>query len=40
MANVDATIVAQEPRLGPHLEKMADAVAALLGASRERVNVK
>jgi len=40
IGNVDATIVAQEPRLGPHLEKMRAAVADAIGAERSRVNVK
>lgn len=40
VGNVDATIIAQEPRLGAHLGKMADAIAATLGVARERVNVK
>lgn len=40
VGNVDATVVAQEPRLGPHLEKMRASVADLLGVEVERVNVK
>lgn len=40
VANLDATVIAQEPRLGPHREAMAARVAALLGAPPERVNVK
>jgi 2-C-methyl-D-erythritol 2,4-cyclodiphosphate synthase len=40
VGNVDATVVAQEPRLGPHLEKMRSAIADLLGVEAERVNVK
>jgi 2-C-methyl-D-erythritol 2,4-cyclodiphosphate synthase len=40
VANLDATVIAQEPRLGPHREAMATRVAALLGAPPERVNVK
>jgi 2-C-methyl-D-erythritol 2,4-cyclodiphosphate synthase len=40
VGNVDATVVAQEPRLGPHLEKMRSAMADLLGVEAERVNVK
>jgi 2-C-methyl-D-erythritol 2,4-cyclodiphosphate synthase len=40
LANLDATVIAQEPRLGPHCEAMAARVAALVGAPRERVNVK
>jgi 2-C-methyl-D-erythritol 2,4-cyclodiphosphate synthase len=40
VGNVDATVVAQVPRLAPHLEKMRASIADLLGASPERVNVK
>jgi len=40
VANLDATVIAQEPRLGPHREAIAARVAALLGVGRERVNVK
>jgi 2-C-methyl-D-erythritol 2,4-cyclodiphosphate synthase len=40
VGNVDTAIVAQEPRLGPHLEKMRGSIAGLLGVETERVNVK
>lgn len=40
IGNVDATVVAQEPRLAPHLDAMREAIARLLGAPPERVNVK
>jgi len=40
VANVDATVVAQEPRLAPHLAKMESAIADTLGAPADRVNVK
>jgi len=40
VGNVDTTIVAQEPRLGPHLEKLRGSMAGLLGVETERVNVK
>jgi 2-C-methyl-D-erythritol 2,4-cyclodiphosphate synthase len=40
VANVDATVLAEEPRLAPHLEKMRTAVADLLETPAERVNVK
>lgn len=38
--NVDATIVAQEPRLAAYLPKMEATIADLLGTGSERVNVK
>jgi 2-C-methyl-D-erythritol 2,4-cyclodiphosphate synthase len=40
IGNVDATVIAQEPRLAPHLEKLQASVAALLGVETGRVNVK
>jgi 2-C-methyl-D-erythritol 2,4-cyclodiphosphate synthase len=40
LGNLDATVVAQVPRLAPHREKMAASVADTLGVERERVNVK
>ena len=40
IGNLDATVIAQEPRLAPHLDKLRSSVADLLGAPRERVNVK
>lgn len=40
VANVDATIVAEQPRLAPFLGKMAEHLAGVLGLPRERVNVK
>ena len=40
IGNVDTTVVAQEPRLGPHREKMQASLADLLGAEPGRVNVK
>ena len=40
IGNVDATVVAQEPRLAPHLEKIQAGVADALGTDPARVNVK
>jgi len=40
VANLDATIIAQVPRLAPHQQKMRANVAALLGTPEERVNIK
>jgi 2-C-methyl-D-erythritol 2,4-cyclodiphosphate synthase len=39
-ANVDATIVAQRPRLAPFIDAMRDRLAHTLGLPREAVNVK
>ena len=40
LVNVDATIIAQAPRLAPHLPAMGQRIAQLLGVSPEQVNVK
>jgi len=40
LANLDVTVIAQEPVLGPHLEGMRTAIAALLGADAQDVSVK
>jgi 2-C-methyl-D-erythritol 2,4-cyclodiphosphate synthase len=40
LVNLDATVVAQAPRLAPFVEAMEEHVAKLLGAPREAVNVK
>jgi len=38
--NIDATVVAQEPRISPHTEAMAERIAAALAISVEEVSVK
>jgi 2-C-methyl-D-erythritol 2,4-cyclodiphosphate synthase len=38
--NVDATVIAQAPRLAPHVDAMVANIAADLGLARDRVNVK
>ncbi len=38
--NVDATIIAEAPRMAPHIPAMAANIAADLGLARECVNVK
>ncbi len=40
VVNLDSTVVAQAPRLGPHIEAMCANLAADLGVAREAVNVK
>lgn len=40
LGNLDATIVAQEPRLAPHAAAMEAVIARSLAAGEERVNVK
>jgi 2-C-methyl-D-erythritol 2,4-cyclodiphosphate synthase len=40
VGNVDATIIAQAPRMAPHISRMVENVAADLGVDVGRVNVK
>lgn len=40
IANVDATIIAQLPRMAPHIPAMVARIAAVLGIERGQVNVK
>ena len=40
LVNVDATIIAQAPKLAPHLPAMGRRIAQLLGISSDQVNVK
>lgn len=38
--NIDATIVAEEPRLSPYINTMREKIAASLGIKEEAVNIK
>ena len=40
VVNADVTVIAQAPRLGPHLARMCARLASDLGIEPERVNVK
>ncbi len=40
IGNIDATIVAQTPRMAPHIPAMIKAIAAALGLAQDRVNLK
>lgn len=40
IGNVDATVVAQAPRLAPHIPAMVQSIARALGVAPEQVNVK
>ena len=40
IVNVDSTIIAQAPKMAPHIPAMIANIAADLGIERERVNVK
>ena len=38
--NVDATVIAQKPKLAPYIDRMKENIAADLGVDPDRVNVK
>lgn len=40
LGNVDATIVAQRPKLAPHISSMRENIARVLAATTDQVNVK
>lgn len=40
VGNVDATIIAQKPRLAAYIPRMTENIARVLGVERSRVNVK
>ena len=40
MGNLDATVIAQAPKLATHIPAMSDRIAAVLGVSVSQVNIK
>ena len=40
VGSLDATVIAQEPRLAPHIQAMRDAIAKALDIGVDRVSVK
>ena len=40
LSNVDATIIAEEPKICPFRDKMVESIAGILGVSIDKVNVK
>jgi len=40
IGNVDSTVIAQAPKLAPHIPAMCERIAAALGVSVDQVNVK
>lgn len=40
VGNVDATILAQRPKLAPHIPQMRSNLARIIGVSEERINIK
>lgn len=40
ISNADVTVIAQMPKLSPHIEKMKEILASALSVSKEQVNIK
>lgn len=40
MGNIDATVIAQAPKLAPHLPQMKENLAFALGTTPDRINIK
>ncbi|MCR5388148.1 MAG: 2-C-methyl-D-erythritol 2,4-cyclodiphosphate synthase [Lachnospiraceae bacterium] len=40
ISNIDATIIAQAPKMAPHLDKMRENIASALGLELDRINIK
>ncbi|EES71427.1 2-C-methyl-D-erythritol 2,4-cyclodiphosphate synthase [Paenibacillus sp. MB22_1] len=40
IGNLDATIIAQKPKMAPHIPQMVEVIARTLGAEPELINVK
>lgn len=40
VGNVDSTVLAEQPKLRPHIETMCETIAAILQVERSQVNVK
>ncbi len=40
ISNIDATVIAQAPKLAPHIPQMRENIAAALGIKQDAVNIK
>ena len=40
IGNIDTTIIAQKPKMAPHIEKMCENLAHAMGISKDKVSVK
>ena len=40
VSNIDATVIAQKPKLAPHINQLRENIAEILGISTSQVNVK
>ena len=40
ISNIDSTVIAQAPKLAPHIDKMRENIASTLGISKDDVSIK
>lgn len=40
IGNIDATVIAQKPKMAPHIEKMRENISTTLNISLEQINIK
>ncbi|RSK50453.1 2-C-methyl-D-erythritol 2,4-cyclodiphosphate synthase [Bacillus canaveralius] len=40
LVNADCTVIAEQPKMAPYIDKMRDRIAGLLGTSTQYINVK
>jgi 2-C-methyl-D-erythritol 2,4-cyclodiphosphate synthase len=40
IGNIDATVIAQQPKMAPHIPQMVSRIAEDLGVSPQQVNIK
>ena len=40
IGNIDATIIAQKPKMSPHIQKMRENISSILGIELDQINVK
>jgi 2-C-methyl-D-erythritol 2,4-cyclodiphosphate synthase len=40
IGNIDAVVMAEEPKIGPFRSRMADAISSALGIKKDKVNIK
>ena len=40
IGNIDATIIAQKPKMSPHIQKMRENISSILGIELDQINIK
>lgn len=40
IGNIDATIIAQKPKMSPHIQKMRENISSILGIELSQINIK